>query len=568
MLTVVQKGCCAGVRKRWDQSPQTRPEAVRRASVRCCLSVLALLPLLAACSTARRLERLNRRTAGELDAVQRTEFPGQPPETLALDAYEPFTKPAGDGVLRLDLRQALAVGARHSRQYQTAREALYRSALGLVSARHDWDWLPANSFSALVGRDLKGPDTTLDTDASAGLSKRFISGARLSGSLAFYGLRYLSGDHAVSLGTLGDVTLTQPLLAGADAEVVREPLTQSERDLVYALRAFVRERKSLLINIADTYYSVLSALDSLEIARRNHINLKDSRERSEAMAESGRVPLFQVDQARQRELDAQSSLVLREEAFQARKDDLKEALGVPLEVPIELERADLDRLAAAALPQPPMDLEQAAAYAFEHRLDWATERDQLADAQRHARIAADAVRAQLDLKLSATAASPTDDHLRRIALDEGTYAAGITGELPLDRTAELVSYRRALISEAQQQRNLSQAHDRIVADIRNVWRRLKSSEQNYQIQRLSVDLAKKRVESTELLFQAGRVDIREVLDARDALISAENALTVALVEHRMNWLQLMYQLEQLPTEPDTLWSPALAVQPPPDGATP
>jgi len=192
----------------------------------------------------------------------------------------------------------------------------------------------------------------------------------------------------------------------------------------------------------------------------------------------------------------------------------------------------------------------------------------LADAQRHTRIAADAVRARLDLKVSANAASPTDDHLRAIALDKGTYAVGLDGELPLDRTDELVAYRNALIAEAQKERAVGQGHDEIIADLRSVWRGLKSSEQSYQIQRLSVDLARKRVESTELLFQAGRVDIREVLDARDALISAENAMTVALVGHRMTWLRLMYQLEQLPTEPDTLWSPALSLQPAPDGATP
>lgn len=551
-----------------ERSLRGCPASRRSARLRWRCATFILVLSLAGCKTAPRLERLDRRTAATLDAVQRQELKTESPEPIRLDAYQPFTASAGAGVQRLDLRQALALGARHSREYQTAREDLYQSALALVSARHDWDWLPANSLTALVTRDQEGPDTTLDADADVGLSRRFASGARLTGSLAFYSLRYLSGDREISLGTLANVTLTQPLLAGSNPDVVREPLTQAERNLVYALRTYVRARENLLIEIADNYYAVLRALDSLDIARRNHTNLKESRERSEAMAESGRVPLFQVDQARQRELDAQSTLVTREESCQDTKDTLKESLGLPIETPIELERADLERLAAADLPQPPLEFEAAVAYALAHRLDWTTVQDRLADAQRRVRIAADAVRAQLDLKVSAGAASPTDDRLRALAWDEGTYSVGLDGELPLDRTDELIAYRNALISEAQQQRSVSLAHDRIVADLRSVWRRLKSSEQSYQIQRLSVDLARKRVESTELLFQAGRVNIREVLDARDALISAENALTVALVEHRMTWLRLMYNLEQLPTEPDTLWSPALGLQPAPDGVTP
>jgi outer membrane protein TolC len=239
-----------------------------------------------------------------------------------------------------------------------------------------------------------------------------------------------------------------------------------------------------------------------------------------------------------------------------------------LEVPIELERTDLARLAATALPQPSMDFEQAAAAALEQRLDWATVNDRLADARRQSKVAADALRARLDLKLAGQASSPSDDHLRNLAFDKGNYTAELDADLPFDRTSEIIAYRRALINEDRQTRTVTQEHDRIIADLRNVWRRLKSSEQNYQIQSLSLDLARKRVESTELLFQAGRVNIREVLDARDSLIVAENAVTVALVEHRMNWLRLMYQLEQLPTEPETLWSPALALQPPPDGVAP
>jgi hypothetical protein len=31
------------------------------------------------------------------------------------------------------------------------------------------------------------------------------------------------------------------------------------------------------------------------------------------------------------------------------------------------------------------------------------------------------------------------------------------------------------------------------------------------------------------------------------------------VNHRLSWLRLLYQLEQLPTEPGSLWSPALDI---------
>ncbi|MBN2450849.1 MAG: TolC family protein [Lentisphaeria bacterium] len=518
--------------------------------------LLAVVPWLAGCGTAARLRRVEGRADRSLDWAQRLAFPGARAEDFDVGAYRPYAE--AEGSLHLDLRRALHLGARHSREYQTARETLYDTALARVQTEHDWDWLPANAFGTLVGRDFGVPETHWSTDASLGLGRRFLSGARLTASLAFQSLRYLSGDRSVSLGTLAAVTLTQPLLAGADAVTIREPLTQSERNLVYALRTYARARKQLVITICDRYYGVLGAMDGLEIARQNLENLTASRERSEAMAESGRVPIFQVDQARQRELDARSSLVLREEQLQTRLDSLKNALGLPLHTAVELDRRDLELLASPPLPKPATTFAAATEYALEHRLDLATVRDRLEDARRQTHIAGDALRARLDLALGAHAAGPSDDHLRTLALDDGALSAGVDLELPLDRTDELIRYRRALMAEARQERELTEQRDRIITDLRAVWRSLESAEQNFRIQNLGAALAEKRIESTELLFQAGRVNIREVLDSRDALIVARNAVTVALVQHRMDWLRLLFQLEQLDPEPETLWAPALA----------
>ncbi len=62
-------------------------------------------------------------------------------------------------------------------------------------------------------------------------------------------------------------------------------------------------------------------------------------------------------------------------------------------------------------------------------------------------------------------------------------------------------------------------------------------------------------------LEAGRVQMRDLLDARDDLTDAENALTRALVSHRKNWLRLLVDMEMLPAEPDSLWSSALEVGP-------
>jgi outer membrane protein TolC len=522
-----------------------------------------LLVFVSSCSTPRRMEKLDDRLADILEQVQQEHLAGKQPEQLRLEDYRNYTVPAGDGetpILRLNLRSSLELAAKYSREYQSAKETLYFSALSLLAESNQWDWNPVNNFSGLWGVTQAPSSSTLATDSSLGFSKRFFSGARLTANIGLQTLRYLSGDRSVDLTSLANITVTQPLLAGYGQDIVREPLTQAERNLVYALRTYVRAREALLISIAERYYAVLNAKESLEIGKQTYQSVASSLERSEAMADAGRVDPFQVDQARQKVLTAESNLVSLEENFQNANDQLKSILGIPLDIGLETDSADLQRLAGQKLPTPPMNFEEAIQTAFKERLDYATVQDRLEDAARAVRIAEDALRPKLDLMLTSDARSNTSSSLSLMKFADSSYVAGLDLDLPLERTNELIQYKRRLIALQQQQREIAKARDNIIGDLRNVWRQLRSYEQSYEIQRISVTLSEKRVESTQLLFEGGRVDIRELLDAQDDLSSAKNSLTRSLVNHRISWLKLLYQLGQLPINPVNLWSEQLEVQ--------
>ncbi len=522
-----------------------------------------LMMFLSSCSTPRRVGKLEERVSGILEQVQLEQLGNEQGEQLRLQDYQNYAVSAEDGerpVLHLNLRSSLQLAAQYSRDYQSAKETLYFSALSLLAESNEWDWNPVNNFSGLWGIKQNPSSSTLGTDSRVGFSKRFLSGARLTANIGLQTLRYLSGDRSVNLTSLANITVTQPLLAGFGQDIVREPLTQAERNLVYALRAYVRAREALLISIAERYYAVLNARESLEIGKQTYQSVASSLERSEAMADAGRVDPFQVDQARQKVLTAESNLVSLEENYQNAIDQLKTILGIPLDTGLEADSADLQRLAGQTLPVPPMTFEDAVQSAFAQRLDYATVRDRLEDATRAVRIAEDALRPKLNLVVSSDARSNTSSSLELMKFADSSYTAGLDLELPLERTSELIQYKRRLIALQQQQREIAKARDHIIGDLRNVWRQLRSYEQSYEIQRISVTLSEKRVESTQLLFEGGRVDIRELLDAQDDLSSARNSLARSLVNHRISWLKLLYQLGQLPIDPVNLWSEQLEVQ--------
>jgi outer membrane protein TolC len=73
--------------------------------------------------------------------------------------------------------------------------------------------------------------------------------------------------------------------------------------------------------------------------------------------------------------------------------------------------------------------------------------------------------------------------------------------------------------------------------VRSAFRRLEQTRESYSIQKRAVALAERRVESTQLLLQAGRATQRDVLESQAALLEAKNALVQALVDHSIAELE-------------------------------
>ncbi len=85
-------------------------------------------------------------------------------------------------------------------------------------------------------------------------------------------------------------------------------------------------------------------------------------------------------------------------------------------------------------------------------------------------------------------------------------------------------------------------------------RSLLEARENFSIQSQAVELASNRVESAELFLQAGRAEMRDVLDAQESLVSAQKALTTALVNYRVSELELQRDMGVLEVDHKGVWS--------------
>jgi len=196
---------------------------------------------------------------------------------------------------------------------------------------------------------------------------------------------------------------------------------------------------------------------------------------------------------------------------------------------------------------------------LENRLDLRTALGNVYDAQRAVVVAADALRAEFSL-LGSTAVgesrglgSANQPDNFDLDFEKGRYNAVVSLDLPLERTREIIAYRQSILNLERAVRDYQDLEDSIKNNVRNRLRTLKNSRATLQIQAQAVDLANRRVRGMDLKLQAGRVDIRQVLDSQQALLSSQNALTSAMVNYRTGELELQRDLDVLQVDETGMW---------------
>jgi len=451
----------------------------------------------------------------------------------------------------INLAQAVAMATVHNRDYQNQKEQLYLMALDLTLARHQFAMQWFGTIDGSYVRD--SADEKISYDAELGFEQLLADGAQVSVGIALDWARFLTGDPRASIGSVLSASVMQPLLRGAGRKIAQENLTQAERNALYQIRSFSRYRKTFVVSIINDYYRVLQQRDAVTNAENNYKRRAESKDRLEMEAEAGRRNRFEVDQAEQNLLTARDNYVRAQQRYEQVLDEFKLRLSLPTDAKVELDQNELKALENVGIIEPDYTLHAATETGLLWRLDLATNADRINDALRKVMVAADNLGAELNLIGSASASSTPETDYSRLQFHRGTYSLGFEAEAPLDRKAERNAYREALITLQQRQREYDNEVDEVKLDVRQAYRQLQEAAERYRIQKNSLDLAEKRVESTTLLLEAGRLTTRDLLESQDALLQAQNNVTSALVDHAIAKLSFFRDVGILQVRPDGMW---------------
>ena len=461
------------------------------------------------------------------------------------------------GARRASLPEALKVAVQHSRIYQNSREQLYLTALSLTLSEHQFAPLfsaggtgtygaqteqivslapnPITGQPEQVLSDNLAEQRNVQATGNVGVNWLIRDIGRISAAFTTDFLRFLTGDpRAVTSSQVG-ATFTRPLLRNAGYMADTENLTQSERDLLYQVRDFVRFRKDFSVQVASAYYGVLENRDAV---RNSFLNFQSSHragDRTRALAAEGRTTQSDLGRIEQQELSAENAWIGAIRTYQRSLDDFKFLLGMPVETKLVLDDRELQDL---KIRHPDLSVDEAIKIALAARLDYQNARDQLADSGRKVKLAANQLKTQLDLTASGGFVSqPSVAGLVLPDTARYNYNAGFNLDLPLERTAERNNYRAALIAQQRSARAVDEQRDQIELQVRDSWRTLEQARRAYQISEIGVRLAERRVEEQELLADLGRAKALDQVDAQNSLLSSKDQLTQALVAHTVARLQ-------------------------------
>ena len=461
------------------------------------------------------------------------------------------------GARRASLPEALKVAVQHSRIYQNSREQLYLTALSLTLSEHQFAPLfsaggtgtygaqteqivslapnPITGQPEQVLSDNLAEQRNVQATGNVGVNWLIRDIGRISAAFTTDFLRFLTGDpRAVTSSQVG-ATFTRPLLRNAGYMADIENLTQSERDLLYQVRDFVRFRKDFSVQVASAYYGVLENRDAV---RNSFLNFQSSHragDRTRALAAEGRTTQSDLGRIEQQELSAENAWIGAIRTYQRSLDDFKFLLGMPVETKLVLDDRELQDL---KIRHPDLSVDEAIKIALAARLDYQNARDQLADSGRKVKLAANQLKTQLDL--TASGGFVSQPSVAGLVLPDSArynYNAGFNLDLPLERTAERNNYRAALIAQQRSARAVDEQRDQIELQVRDSWRTLEQARRAYQISEIGVKLAERRVEEQELLADLGRAKALDQVDAQNSLLSSKDQLTQALVAHTVARLQ-------------------------------
>ncbi len=309
------------------------------------------------------------------------------------------------------------------------------------------------------------------------------------------------------------LTLSQPLLGGADSAVTREPLRQARRSTSGQERAVEVLKRRSVIAIYAAYLGVARQEDALRFESERVDRARRLTEFSRARFSAGSLSRLDVLRAEQQEALAIVTRNDAENLVEDFRDALRRAAGLAPDLRFSIS-------APAELPEAETDPGTAAAEIADRRPEAREARDAVVDAEFAVRIAKSLELPSLDGVLTYEGASSSATAGDALRPRNPSLLFGLRSRYALNSTLLRAQRREAEIALSTRKRNYQLFVDDLVREVRRAYRRLDALRRNWEIASENVRAAQLQVEVAQLRFEKGLTDNFNVVDAETLYNSA------------------------------------------------
>ncbi|MEA5464763.1 TolC family protein [Leptothoe sp. PORK10 BA2] len=317
-----------------------------------------------------------------------------------------------------------------------------------------------------------------------------------------------------------ELTVTQPLLRGFGREVTTAPLqvarlqeTSNQLDL----------RQRLISDITGsitTYHALIRAQASLRIQKLSFDTQQQQRQSVEALVKAGRRARFELVEIDANLAETETGVLEAVNNLEQAKSDLLELLDLAdSSIEITIPEETLATLSTVDQPSRVPSLDELVTVAYANRPDYQQAQLGLQIAEINGVVAADNRRWNLDVRANVSegdlSAASTELVLTRLLEDESTETA----------------FQSNKVTQQQLRNNLESLRADIRREVADQLRNVDSARNRIESTRLARELAIQRLENARARASLGRTqDIFEVLELQNAVVEAQNSEVNAAID--------------------------------------
>jgi outer membrane protein TolC len=477
--------------------------------------------------------------------------------------------------LELSLRSYLELVMANNTDIAIARLTVHVAQNAITRAFAPFDPLGQASFTSQQQRTpssdtLTGANTLVALSQPAnfsysqllptGLSYQFsFTGQKLSTNSGFY-------SYNPSINTSFGVTISQPLIKNRGAFVNRLPIMVAVsrlRKTEYDLRTSLLQSVSTAEN---TYWDMVLARENLRVAESARDLAEQALKRAQRELELGALSPLDIYNPEQQAASAKIAVSQARYLLAQSEDALRRQIGADLDPEIRKLPIALTETASAATDAAPINAEQQVERALAHRPDLESAVQNLDIDDLGIRQSNNELLPDLELTggytmqglggifyptslsgyppILTAVAPPVPGGLgnalsQMFSFGYPLYSFGLQLRLPIKNHQASADMADAIVQKKRDVLTVRSVQQQVRLDVVTAVSQVESSKDAMQLSVVARDYAKKYLEAEQKKYELGNSTIFFVLQAQQALVSAESSVVQNSVNYRRNLMNLL-----------------------------